>query len=38
MSGVLSTLRDRLLDVRADEVRVLFFAFVFNFIGLGSYS
>jgi hypothetical protein len=38
MSGVLSTLRQRAVDVKPDELRALSLAFVFNFIVLGSYS
>ena len=37
MSGVLSTLRQRAVDVNPDELRALGLAFVFNFIVLGSY-
>jgi hypothetical protein len=38
MSGVLSALRQRAVDVKPDELRALGLAFVFNFIVLGSYS
>ena len=37
MSGVLSALRQRAVDVKPDELRALGLAFVFNFIVLGSY-
>ena len=37
MSGILSTLRQRAVDVKPDELRALGLAFVFNFIVLGSY-
>lgn len=37
MSGVLSALRQRAVDVKPDELRALGLAFVFHFIILGSY-
>ncbi|MEY2519298.1 MAG: antiporter, family [Verrucomicrobiota bacterium] len=37
MSPVLSALRQRVVDVKPDELRALGLAFVFNFIVLGSY-
>lgn len=37
MTGVLSNLRQRAVDVKPDELRALGLAFVFNFIVLGSY-
>ena len=37
MSGVLSRLRQRAVDVKPDELRALGLAFAFNFIVLGSY-
>jgi hypothetical protein len=38
MSGLLSALRQRAVDVKPDELRALGLAFVFNFIVLGRYS
>jgi hypothetical protein len=38
MSGVLSGLRQRAVDVKPDELRALGVAFVFTFIVLGNYS
>jgi AAA family ATP:ADP antiporter len=37
MRLLLTNLRNRVVDVRADEVRALCFAFVFNFLVLSSY-
>lgn len=37
MSGFFSSLRQRAVDVKPDELRALGLAFVFNFIVLGSY-
>src|SRR3954471_25018472 len=37
MSRVLSVLQRRAVDVKADELRALGLAFVFNFVVLGSY-
>jgi hypothetical protein len=38
MSGVLSILRQRAVDVKPDELRALGLAFVFHFIVVRSYS
>ena len=37
MRTFFSNLRNRAVDVHADEVRALCFAFVFNFLVLSSY-
>ncbi len=38
MNGILTSLRQRAVDVKPDELRALGLAFVFNFVVLGSYS